>query len=143
MFADDAPEKKRATIQLFAEIQQGKYEIYISETVDLEVSEANDEKRSKLYNLIEQHQPVFLELSEEVYDLASLYVANGVLQQKHFHDLLHLSFASVYGLNALVSWNLKHLVKMKTQVLANASNQAQGYREVQIRTPEEVIDSAD
>lgn len=65
-------------------------------------------------------------------------VANGVLTEKHYNDLSHLAHASLYGMNALLSWNMSHLVKMRTQDLANATNIAHGYYPIQIRTPEEV-----
>jgi hypothetical protein len=34
LFADDAPEKKKATEKFFSEVKAGKYEIFISETVE-------------------------------------------------------------------------------------------------------------
>ena len=143
LFADDAPEKKIATIRFFNEVEAGKYEIFISETVQAEIMAAPDEKAAKMYQVIQKHDPVMLELDKEVRSLAEEYVQNGVLAAKHFNDLLHLSFATVHSMNALVSWNLNHLVKMKTHKLGNAVNLAKGYHEILIFTPEEVIENED
>jgi len=46
-------------------------------------------------------------------------------------------------MNALVSWNMAHLVKMKTQDLGNATNRTYGYKDIQIRTPQEVTTDED
>lgn len=43
-------------------------------------------------------------------------------------------------MNALVSWNQSHLVKMKTHDLGNVTNRMLGYHEIQIRTPKEMIE---
>lgn len=69
LFADDAPEKKRATELFFNDIESGKYEIFISETVRAELTAAPDTKRKKLYELVGRYNPVLLELDEEVRSL--------------------------------------------------------------------------
>lgn len=140
VFADDAPEKKRATEVFFKEIAAGKHEIFISEVVIEEIRLASSEKRQLLYNLIREYNPVLLEEDEEAQFLAGKYIENGVLKEKHINDLLHLAYASVNGMNALVSWNQSHLVKMKTHDLGNAVNKMYGYHDIQIRTPQEVIE---
>jgi hypothetical protein len=77
-------------------------------------------------------------MDEEVRRLAEAYIEEGVLSRKHINDLLHLAIATVNGLNAMTSWNLQHLVKMRTFTLANAVNRGNGYHEILIFTPEEV-----
>ncbi|MEW5947674.1 MAG: PIN domain-containing protein [bacterium] len=139
LFADDAPEKKAATELFFKEIESERYEIFISETVRAEFRDAADAKRHALHKLVEKYNPILLETDEEVRSLAEAYVQNGVLTRIHFRDLLHLAHASVNGMKALISWNQKHLVKMRTYDLVNATNRIQGYYEIQIHTPQEVI----
>ncbi len=143
LFADDAPDKKHETEKFFGEIEAGKYEIYISETVRAEIFSAPSSKKEKLDGAIDKYKPVELELDEDVRQLAQFYLDNGVLSAKHINDLLHLSYASVNGLYALVSWNLNHLVKMKTHSLGNAVNYANGYHEILIFTPQGVIELED
>jgi hypothetical protein len=96
-----------------------------------------------LYEEIRKYDPVTLELDDEVRGLAESYIRNDVLSGKHFNDLLHLAYASVHGMNVLVSWNLSHLVKMKTYTKGNAVNRVSGYHEILIYTPEEVIENED
>ena len=52
LFADDAPEKKLATERFFKEVETGKYEIFISETVRAEFRAAPDTKRKMLYEMV-------------------------------------------------------------------------------------------
>lgn len=143
LFADDAPEKKAATEKFFEEVESGKYEIFVSEMVNAEIKDAPDAKRKLLRRMMEKYGAIQLDEDEEVYRLVEMYIQNGVLTANHIDDLTHVAYASVNGMNALISWNQKHLVKMKTQDLANSMNLAMGYHLVQIRTPQEVIEDED
>ena len=42
-------------------------------------------------------------------------------------------------MDVVVSWNLEHMVKLKTRIEANGINRLEGYHEIDISTPEEVI----
>jgi hypothetical protein len=65
------------------------------------------------------------------------------LSDGHFDDLLHLASAAVNNLQILVSWNLKHLVKNKTRIQANAVNKKLGNRDIDICRPEELLEIGD
>jgi predicted nucleic acid-binding protein len=140
LFADDITDKKEATERLFKEIEEGKYEIFISEVVYAEVEAAPEHIQSILKAAIEKYNPSVLEETDDVIYLAEKYIENGILSEKHTDDLLHLAFASFYGMTALISWNMRHLVKMRTQDFANSVNTMMGWRNIQIRTPLEVIE---
>ena len=58
---------------------------------------------------------------------------------KAFTDLAHIAYAVVYQCDVVVSWNLKHIVRLKTKVAVNGINKQLGYREVEIIAPEGVI----
>ncbi len=143
LFADDAPDKRKATEEFFDEVEAGKYDIYISETVRAEIFNAVLPKQEKLNSAIARYKPVELEFDDDVRQLAQLYLDNGVLSAKHFNDLLHLAYSSASGMYALISWNLNHLVKMKTHSLGNAVNIANGYHSILIFTPQGVIEHED
>jgi hypothetical protein len=42
-------------------------------------------------------------------------------------------------MDALVSWNMSHIVKLKTKIMVNEINKKSGYPEIYICTPEEVL----
>ncbi|MEW6202724.1 MAG: hypothetical protein AB1546_12155 [bacterium] len=143
LFADDAPEMKAATEKFFREVEIGKYEIFVSEMVNAEVRDAPEFKMKLLHQTMEKYGAIMLEEDEEVFHLVEMYIHNGVLTENHIDDLTHLAYASVNGMNALISWNQRHLVKMKTQDLGNSTNLAMGYHPIHIRTPKEVIEDED
>ena len=43
------------------------------------------------------------------------------------------------GCNAIVSWNFKHMVKLKTILAVNGINKYMGYGEIEILTPEAIV----
>jgi len=140
LFAEDAPEKRDATELLFHEIDKGKYSIFISNIVGQEIRRASQAKRQLLAGVIEKYTPSFLEDSAEVRELVSLYIQNGLLSPNHMEDLTHAAIATVNEMDMLVSWNMRHIVKHRTRTLVNAVNQINGYRSIDICTPEEVVD---
>lgn len=89
--------------------------------------------------LIERHVPTVLEVSDEVQTLAQRYIAEGVIPPKYLDDALHLAAAVVHEVEVLVSWNFEHLVKLKTRLGVNGVNRLLGYREIEIVSPEEII----
>ena len=46
----------------------------------------------------------------------------------------------INGLEVIVSWNFEHIVKLKTRVMVNGINRLLGYHEIEICSPEEVIE---
>jgi hypothetical protein len=55
-------------------------------------------------------------------------------------EATHVSAASVIGCTAIVSWNFKHIVKLKTIIGVNGINRFMGYGEIEIITPEIIIE---
>ena len=56
------------------------------------------------------------------------------------NDALHIAIAAVNGLDVLVSWNCKHIVRYKTKKLVNIINEIAGYKRLEFNTPREVIE---
>lgn len=53
-------------------------------------------------------------------------------------DSLHTAVATYYEIPYLVSWNFEHMVKVKTRKLVNSVNILQGYKEIEIVSPQEL-----
>jgi len=66
------------------------------------------------------------------------YCSHG-FRKKYRDDALHIAVAVVNDLDVVVSWNFKHIVKLKTRMEANGINKMLGYKEIEICSPEEVI----
>ncbi len=54
-------------------------------------------------------------------------------------DALHVSLATVAECAMIVSWNFRHIVHFRKIRLYNAVNALNGYREIAIHSPYEVI----
>ena len=78
-----------------------------------------------------------LKLTDEIEELAAEYVKQGIIG-KYFDDALHVAIASVNSINYLLSWNYKHLVKVRTRRLVALINSVKEYQHVEIITPPEL-----
>jgi len=139
VYADDAPDKTETTKNFF-EPSNGKHELFISELVLEEIEKTQSPKREKMSNFVVTHDFRVLPNSAEADNLASKYVKAGLVPEKYINDAIHLALASVNKMEVLVSWNMEHIVKLKTIVGVNKINKEQGYGNILIMTPEEVLE---
>ena len=140
LFADDSPEKVDITKQFFGEIEKGGYEIYISELTLVEVKRTKDErKRGQLLEPIIKYRPIEVPRSEEVNRLAARYISAKIIPEKYEEDAVHVACSVVNNLDVIVSRNMKHIVRLKTKLGVNGINRMEGYKEIEICTPEEMI----
>ena len=139
-FADDAPDKRADTIKLFEEIRQGKYEPYTSDFVIKELQDAPEPKQSNMLNLIKQYGIASLSLDDEAARMGSIYVAEGIIPAKYLTDALHIAATTVSNLDFIVSYNFRHIVKMKTITMTESVNIREGYKRIGIYSPTEVIE---
>ncbi len=139
IYADDAPDKRDITKVFFREVEQGRYDIFISDLVATEIGNANEAKRKQLESLIKEYKPVQLTANQDVEKLSNAYLEANIVPKKFPEDIIHAAYAVAHNLDAIVSWNLKHIVKLKTKMAVNGINKLLGYREIEIVTPEEVV----
>ncbi len=138
-FADDAPEKKEITLQFFEKVKNGEFDIYISDIIFREFARAPQEKEALLLNLIEKYKPKELEVNEEVLELAEKYIKEAAMPERAIDDSRHAAVATVYEIDALISWNLKHLANLRRMECINGINLKEGYsKRLEIITPMEV-----
>jgi predicted nucleic acid-binding protein len=130
---------KKATLDLLEEIQRGKYEIYISDLVLVEINRAPRPKAELLKGLLNKFDIRLLSLTEEIEGLADKYIAEGLIPRKYRDDALHIAIASFNNLDAVVSWNFQHMVKLKTKQGVIAVNSLLGYKSIEIVSPQEVV----
>ena len=140
-FADDALDKKADTLKLFEEIRKSKFSAYTSAYAINELKAAPQPKRDNMLNLIPEYGIRVLEESDEAVRLAETYVAEGIIPGKYITDAVHIAAASIDEPDIVVSWNFKHIVKMKTIKLTEAVNLKEGYKKIMIHSPTEVIDN--
>lgn len=140
--SEDIPiEDRNITLKLIEEINKGKYVGLISDVVVREIGNTRDSaKRDQLLKLVNQIElNDILAVDKESDSLADKYIKENVIPAVYRDDALHIALASVKGLDILVSWNFKHLVKHKTRMEVAGINTLLGYKVIDICTPWEVL----
>ena len=147
LFADDAPEKRDITIDLFENfIKTGIYDTYISEVVLAEIADTeNEEKRTRLLNSIKKYAITIIELTpqeqREAEEMAFKYIDAGIIPANKRADALHIAITLVRRLDFLVSWNYKHLANINKEKKIKILNLQNNYNhDFRIITPIELID---
>jgi hypothetical protein len=130
-----------ATIALFEAIGRGEYEGYTSEYVVLELQDAQEPKKSDMLNLINKYSIKTLYSSDEIKNLANLYINGGIIPNKYELDALHIACAAVNNLDLVLSFNYDHINKLKTKTMTSNINILEGYRGIVICTPMELLDN--
>lgn len=137
-FSEQSPDYKEATLKLLDAVRAGGYEVYISEIVVREINAANKEKAAMMMGLINDLEPERLEINKEIEILAEEYIKAKLIPVKYIDDALHLAIASFYELDAVLTWNFEHMVKLKTRKGVTAVNTLFGYNSIEIITPLEI-----
>ena len=131
-----AKERQEATIKFWKEILPN-YKTYISEITIEELDDTKDTTlRRKFKKLIEPFD--ILKANEKIRHLARAYIEHGVFPEKYIDDALHVAIASFNKISYIVSWNFEHLVKVKTRKTVNLVNVLEGYKEIEIVSPQEL-----
>ena len=109
----------------------------LSEVTATEVSEAPPAVRTLHEELVSLAEPL-LTLTPEAHDLAAAYAARRILGDRYAADMRHIALATIAGVNALVSWNFRHIVRFDKIRLFNAVSVEWGYGILNILSPREV-----
>jgi hypothetical protein len=81
-----------------------------------------------------------VDVSPDAVGLQEAYLRAEVVSRKWEDDALHVAIATVAGCGMIVSWNFKHIVHYDKIPLYDAVNVLQGYDEISIFSPSEVIE---
>jgi predicted nucleic acid-binding protein len=109
----------------------------VSDLVSTEVDLAPRAVRAQ-YDELVGFESELLIVTREVDDLASAYEERGVLSRRSRNDMLHVALASLARVDALVSWDFRHLVRLDNVRAFSAVNSAFGLPPITIASPPEV-----
>jgi hypothetical protein len=127
-------------LKLFREITEGKYEPYTSDAVIDELWRCEEPKQSKMTGLLKEYGIITLPADESADELADVYVREGIIPLKYRQDGVHIALTSIHGLDFIVSYNFKHIVKRKTIEMTEIINYREGYKKIGIYSPSEVVE---
>jgi len=89
------------------------YKLFISVITIEEIDQLkNTTKRDNISQLLIDNNVQVLELGDEARKIANEYIKRGAIPKSEPEDALHVAIATVNKMEALVSWNFKHIVSM-------------------------------
>ena len=136
MFDDnDHPEKTRAFWQA---VINKEIIVLASDALQTELDDAPAHVQD-FFDALPKSQIERIVSTEESNALAARYIEEGVVGDKNLIDCKHVALATLTEADVLVSWNFRHIVKLNKIYRYNGINKILGYREIEIRTPYEVI----
>ena len=86
-----------------------------------------------------QNDMTIVQITPEVVRLSNAYIADGIVTQRSLTDSRHVAAATVSGCSMIVSWDFRDIVHFQKIPQYNAVNVANGYNEIRILSPSEVI----
>jgi hypothetical protein len=138
VFDDEFMAASRAFFDL---VRRGRFELLVSDISRKEVASAPTQVRSLFDEMLSMMRIVVVD--EEVLRLRDAYVSAGIVSAKWADDAGHVAAATIGGADLIVNWNFRHIVHFDKIRLYNAISVLNGYREIDIRSPVEVIDYED
>jgi len=127
-----------ATKSFFEKAVKEKYELFTADVTIAELEKADEEVREKSLKVIETFNVKVVSRTAEARNLADEYVSKGVIPARYRPDAEHIAVASVSGFDVLVSWNLSHIVRLKTKRMVRIINEEHDYPVPEILRPDEV-----
>lgn len=114
-----------------------KYELLISELVLRESGAGDPIAARKRLDVLEDIP--LLVIDELALEIASGMLREGIVPRKAAEDALHISVATVYGVDYLLTWNCKHIANPEIQRGISAYLRKRNLLLPFICTPEELL----
>lgn len=131
-------EFKSASEAFFDEVRRGRFNLVISPIVVNEVDLAPELVRALFDEMLAYAN--LTPVSQEAIDLQDAYLKAKVVSERWSSDALHVAIATISGCEMIVSWNFHHIVHFEKIPLYNAVNVLNGFSEIEIYSPSQVID---
>ena len=136
----EMPQRIDATRVMLNSIVEGKHVGIISNIVLEEIERGPEEIIEKLMAKISTIPFQMISENASSADLLSIYEKEGFVRKRARLDLRHLAVATVSGVDAVVSWNFRDMVNIRTRRAVHSINLLFGYPLIEIVSPEEVTE---
>ena len=124
----------------FADVKAGKFILVVSATILAELAGAPDYVRKVLAELPPDNVEI-IEFTDEIAALRDAYLKARIIGSDAKADAEHIASASVADVDFVVSWNFKHIVHYEKISGYQAVNLMNGYSQIRIYSPKEVVES--
>jgi phosphosulfolactate synthase (CoM biosynthesis protein A) len=126
--------------RLFDMVKSGEIICVYSDLTEFELENAPDRVKEHFINL-NTNNIEFVEITEEINTLAEEYVNEKVVGETSIDDCRHIACATINKVDYLVSWNFKHIVNVFRIRGYNSINIKNGYIQLDIRSPKDIIEN--
>jgi len=123
---------------LFDMVHNGIVRCVYSELSEKELQNA-PERVKAFFQELNSAQVERIQITEECYQLAKMYIDEKVVGHTSFDDCLHIAAATLNKVDILVSWNFKHIVNIFRIRGYNSVNLKLGHGTLEIRSPREIV----
>ena len=131
-------EFEEETHQLFERVKLGKIVCVYSDLCEFELEKAPNKVIQHFLSL-DKNQTEFVEITEEINQLAEEYIKEKVVGETSIDDCRHIACATINKVDYLISWNFKHIVNVFRIRGYNSVNIKNGHIQLDIRSPKEII----
>jgi predicted nucleic acid-binding protein len=140
LFDTEMPQRTEVTGGLLSSIIDGTHTGVISNIVLEEIERSPEGLREKLLAEIRKVPFEVISEDETSANLLEIYEKEGFIRKGARLDLRHLAVATINGVDAVVSWNFRDIVNIRTRRAFHSVNLRLGLPLVEIVSPEEVIE---
>ena len=134
-FDEEFSESSQALFEL---VGSGTFKLVVSEVTLRELRGAPESVRKILAEIPVGHQERVIP-TKEIELLRDAYVEAGVVTAKSLVDAWHIAAATIARVDLIVSWNFRHIVHFEKIEGYHEVNRLNGYPEVPIYSPLEVV----
>lgn len=135
-------EKERAesiiTHKFFQLLKSKSLNPVISDLVQAEINAAPDLRKNQILQILETYKIEKIDISEESYKLAEIYIKEKLIPASYFNDALHIAVATTARCAFLASWNFKHIVRAKVIRGVHLINLREGYGLIELVAPSQI-----
>jgi predicted nucleic acid-binding protein len=137
-FDDRNPARKALTENFFNRVMESdEFEVYISELTLDEITKTKNQELKHQMQLCTLSFTVLRQNATEVVELANQLLQYQAVPQQSREDAFHIAIAVVSGIDYLLSWNFKHIVRLKTKDIVRMVTTVHGYKPINIIAPTE------
>lgn len=129
----------QSTRRFFHTASREHYGLFSSSILLDEIREVSLGLRNRVIVLIRRQNVKIWLADPRVDKLASMYVRKKVIPAQFYPDAEHIAAASLLHSDGLVSWNLRHIVNLRTKSAVKEINRTMGYPAPEILRPDEVV----
>ena len=131
-------EFQEETIKLFEMVKAEEITCVYSDLTELELENAPEKVKEHFIKLSSKNIE-FIEITEEMDQLANSYINEKVVGETSIDDCRHIACATIMKVDYLISWNFKHIVNVFRIRGYNSVNLKNGYIQLDIRSPKDII----